>query len=291
MDSNERSPQGRNYEYVNGYKPDDGKRPPQKKKKKKKKRIKMLKRDFRLLIAFVVAISLIVGGTAGYVIGTKKSKSSSEDIGKTTTAETTTQTTQEKITVTPPEGTTSDYYLVVYRSDNVVVAYKKDTAGKYSTIAKTMLCSVGLATTTDNTTPAGDYTTGEAYEWHSLNGGVYGHYCTRIGSYSLHILFHSVPYIRNEDPSSLEGADASVAGYEQYNKLGSNASEGCVRLSVNNSKWIYQNCSAGTAVTITADKLPSFVKRPTQVKIDSSVSADKQWWDPTDDDKNNPYNK
>ena len=32
--------------------------------------------------------------------------------------------------------------------------------------------------------------------------------------------------------------------------LGNKASHGCVRLSVENAKWLFQNCEAGTVVTV-----------------------------------------
>ena len=32
----------------------------------------------------------------------------------------------------------------------------------------------------------------------------------------------------------------------QFNKLGQTASHGCIRLSVGDAKWIYDNCALGT---------------------------------------------
>ena len=36
----------------------------------------------------------------------------------------------------------------------------------------------------------------------------------------------------------------------QVYKLGSKASHGCVRLSVEDAKWIYNHCPAGTTITV-----------------------------------------
>jgi lipoprotein-anchoring transpeptidase ErfK/SrfK len=67
-----------------------------------------------------------------------------------------------------------------------------------------------------------------------LCGNVYGQYACRItGS----ILFHSVPY-EKQDKSTLE--------WWEYDKLGETASLGCIRLTVEDAKWIYDNCAKGT---------------------------------------------
>ena len=106
---------------------------------------------------------------------------------------------------------------------------------------------------------------------------MYGQYATRItGSY----LFHSVPYYK-QSKSTLETAE--------YNKLGKRASAGCVRLCVRDVKWIYDNCAAGTIVTLYADgsMQEPFVK-PIPVKI--PTGSPYAGWDPTDPDKKNPWN-
>ena len=36
----------------------------------------------------------------------------------------------------------------------------------------------------------------------------------------------------------------------QYNKLGQQASAGCIRLAVTDAKWIYDHCRLGTKVVI-----------------------------------------
>ena len=64
--------------------------------------------------------------------------------------------------------------------------------------------------------------------------GVYAQYCTTIsGDY----LFHSVHYLGQGNYKSQPT--------KEFNKLGQHASHGCVRLSVMDAKWIYENCKAG----------------------------------------------
>lgn len=52
-------------------------------------------------------------------------------------------------------------------------------------------------------------------------------------------LFHSLPFGENEKPEPEEAA-----------KLGTPASHGCVRLELENAKWIYDNLPVGTQVTV-----------------------------------------
>ena len=124
-------------------------------------------------------------------------------------------------------------------------------------------------------TPTGTFTTTKGQRWGALYGGVYGQYSTRIvGS----ILFHSVPYY-SASPDNLE--------WEEYNKLGTAASMGCVRMRVIDAKWIYDNCPAGTTVRIYDGLLPSGVSKPSAYKIPSD--SPNRGWDPTDPDYNNPW--
>ena len=82
-----------------------------------------------------------------------------------------------------------------------------------------------------------------------------------------------------------EGENGSA--YLEYNKLGTDASKGCVRLSVRDVKWIYDNCPRGTTVKIYDGNLPSGVSKPSSIKIDEN--SPNKGWDPTDPDKKNPW--
>ena len=109
------------------------------------------------------------------------------------------------------------YYIVVNKKTNVATVYET----KNKKPIKAFLVSCG------NATPTGTFYTKAKYRWKTLIGPVYGQYNTRItGS----ILFHSVWYYRNGDKAS-----QSVSA---YNKLGTTASHGCVRLNVASAKWI-----------------------------------------------------
>ncbi|MGB4660057.1 MAG: L,D-transpeptidase family protein, partial [Mobilitalea sp.] len=172
------------------------------------------------------------------------------------------------------EETLSNQYLIkVNRICNTVTVYEKNDKGKYNVPVKSMVCSVGLE---GMETPLGTYKTKAKYRWRALVGQVYGQYATRIVG---GILFHSVPYDKAYNPASLPA--------EEYNKLGSPASHGCVRLSVADAKWIYDNCKLGMTVIIYDNILsPGPLGKPEAIKIPKTMT-----WDPTDLGDLNPYTK
>ena len=163
------------------------------------------------------------------------------------------------------------YVIKVNRVHNTITVYEKDEKGEYSRPIKAMLCSVGTKSTP---TPLGTYQTMAKYRWKALMGNVWGQYSTRIVR---GILFHSVYYYNYADPSTL--------ATKEFNKLGQAASHGCIRITVEDAKWIYDNCPIGTTVIIYDDKnSPGPLGKPEGIKLPSNVR-----WDPTDPDVNNPY--
>lgn len=125
----------------------------------------------------------------------------------------------------------------------------------------------------------GIYATPQKFLWVDLFGNVYGQYSTQIVG---DILFHSVPYSRKYDKSSLI--------YSYYDKLGTSASAGCVRLTVEDAKWIYDNCELGTNVEFYDDfNTPGPLGKPSAQKISGNRTLRN--WDPTDPDENNPWKK
>ena len=165
------------------------------------------------------------------------------------------------------------YRLEVNCEQNVVNVYEKDENGEYANCVKAMLCSVGPATPTSGTYSLKKY---GGWEWKGLFDDVYGQYATQITG---NILFHSVPYTEKYNKGSLE--------YWEYDKLGTPASMGCVRLTVKNAKWIYDNCASGTKVRFYNDTNPGPLGKPSEQKI-SSESNYKNW-DPTDPAEENPW--
>lgn len=167
-----------------------------------------------------------------------------------------------------PQG---KYYIKVNNQMNTVTVYTKDSQGNYTIPVKAMVCSTGYASPKNS-----KYKTQGKWNWGKMFGGVYTQYETLITG---NILFHSVPYLKQYDPSSLE--------YWAYDQLGTTCSAGCIRLTVADSKWIYDNCAVGTTVEFYSSSNPGPLGKPTAMKI--SNYTEYRGWDPTDPDPNNPW--
>ncbi|HJD20470.1 MAG TPA: L,D-transpeptidase family protein [Candidatus Gemmiger faecigallinarum] len=181
------------------------------------------------------------------------------------------------------------YLITVNREAGVVTVYASDGGGteasassegmaeasgseaRYTRPYMSMVCSGGPAT------PTGVYETPVNYQWRLLEGPCYGQYATRIWE---SFLFHSVPYY-TQHKDDLE--------YVEFNKLGTQASLGCIRLMTVDVKWIYDNCPIGTTVVIYDDAdTPGPMGTPGTIYIDPEDET-LRGWDPTDPDRANPW--
>ena len=129
------------------------------------------------------------------------------------------------------------YKLVVDLSDRRTYVYRWTGDGYKERIA-TFKCCVGAPKTP---TPQGTFqgsgpAGGRWYYFKDFN--CYAQYAWRIQG---GILFHSVTYSRPNEDSG--GSTRS---------LGRAESHGCVRLTVSDAKWIYDNCPMGTTVVVQA---------------------------------------
>lgn len=163
------------------------------------------------------------------------------------------------------------YSIKVNKLKNCVTVYTYDENGNYNVPVRAMICSCGKG----DDTPSGEFMIGIKSEWLSLLGDVYGRYISQIDG---DILFHSVPYLTDNDPSSVK--------VQEYNNLGKSVSMGCIRMAVADVKWIYDNCIEGTPVKVYESKNIGPLGRPEAMKINV---AKQLYWDPTDNSKSNPY--
>jgi hypothetical protein len=172
--------------------------------------------------------------------------------------------------VSAEEADKLSYLIKVNRACNTITVYQEDNNGEFTVPIRAMACSVGKG----SRTITGTFQTKDKYRWKALMGDVWGQYATRIVG---GILFHSVYYYEKGNPASLAA--------NEYNKLGMAASHGCIRLTVGDAKWIYDNCSVGTTVIIYDDKKESGpLGKPETIMLPKSAK-----WDPTDPSDNNPY--
>lgn len=166
-------------------------------------------------------------------------------------------------------GDSNAYTLKVNRNTNVVTAYNNSGAP-----VKAMTCSVGTGTKT----PVGTFSILTKDSWHTLMGPVYAPYCSKVTSDG--IWFHPVWYYQNGNRASQSA--------QSYNLLGTKASHGCIRLTLIDAKWIYENCPVGTKVIIfdgSAANDP--LGKPATYKL--PAMPNDFTWDPTDPDPSNPY--
>lgn len=266
--------------------------------------VEKLKNHKVVVIAIVVAaVALIVGAVVIKAAVSNVDEKVTEVALTTTTTKATTTTTEEATTTTTTTATTTvattaaspnvvnsdgsvtfatdssyesshKYCVAVNIKQNVVTVYGKDSNGKFTVPVKAFACSCGRSG--GNETPTGTYYTSDKVDWLWMVDGSYGQYTTRInGPY----WFHSVCYY-TKDKSNLE--------YTEYNKLGSNASLGCVRLCCADAKWIYDNLDWKTMVFIFSSDGVGPLGKPSSIKIDES--SPNRGWDPTDPDPANPWN-
>lgn len=162
--------------------------------------------------------------------------------------------------VEPIIGAQSSYLLKVNKTLNCLTVYAKDGNKGYIIPVKAMLTSVG------DDTPIGTFKTPEKYRWRLMVNDTYTQYATRI---TKGFLLHSITY---------ETTDINSLLTPGYNGLGVSRSLGCVRLTCENAKWIYDNCSLGTSVQVYEDSnvaSPFFKPDLIPIPVD-------QRWDPSD---------
>ncbi|MEA5013542.1 MAG: peptidoglycan-binding protein [Candidatus Limiplasma sp.] len=139
-----------------------------------------------------------------------------------------------------PVPTPVPYAITVDVRNQVVLVNGRDEAGEYTVPVKRMICSTGMKATPSD---VGDWVLdGRKARWCYFPAwGSHAQYWTRINPY---IAFHSVIY---------RAVDTMALSVKSYNMLGSRASHGCIRLLVNDAKWIYDNVGEGVVVTIRED--------------------------------------
>lgn len=160
-------------------------------------------------------------------------------------------------------GQQSSYVLKVDRTACIVTVYAKDGSNGYIIPVKEMICSVGLPATP---TSAGTFYTSAKFKVKELIGPSWGKYATRVYN---GVYFHSVAC---SDPNNVTFSLPAT----EFNKLGTPASHGCIRMCVRDARWIYENCPIGTQVTI-GDNYFQPYDRPYMQKIPLDW-----FWDPTD---------
>ena len=161
------------------------------------------------------------------------------------------------------------FEIRVNRKQNCVTVFTYDKNGDYTVPVRAMVCSCGM----EDKTELGEFTIYYHTKWQVLVNDVFGMYAS---SFHGDLLFHSVPYTDLKE-------DTLKA--DEFNKLGDYASRGCVRMAVEDCKWICDYCPDDTVVKIfdSDEALP--LGKPETIKIADTTIG----WDPTDRHPDNPY--
>ncbi|MCR5593294.1 MAG: DUF4214 domain-containing protein [Saccharofermentans sp.] len=174
--------------------------------------------------------------------------------------------------VHPIIGRQDSYLVTVNCATQTVMVYAQDVpGGAYNVPVRAMVCSTGAP---GHGTIQGTYPITQGNRWGLLFDGpdnyVYGQYVSIIsGNY----LFHSSWYYTNGDGNTLS--------VREYNRLGTPSSHGCVRMSVGDCRWIWENCASNNSTVriYTADE-PAPFDRP--AVIPPVVVSGDMGHDPTD---------
>ena len=172
--------------------------------------------------------------------------------------------------------------LVVYLGSQSVVAYEaKD--GDWIQM-RVMICSTGRK---GHETPTNSYKISDRYAYHKLGTGdtrCYGFWACR---FKRHYLFHSVPI---SDKATKAEQGHAMCDMHKFEMLGTVASDGCVRVTIGDAKWIYDLSENETVnVRIVDDDGPIPSAPPAVIWEEPYTDRHGYGWDPTDPDPNNPY--
>jgi len=127
------------------------------------------------------------------------------------------------------------YRVEVSIDEQLVRVYALNDKGQYD-LEKTFTCSTGL----HDSTPRGVFLNGHPVNrWHHFEKfNCWAQYSFEVTG---DIMFHSVIYGSNTESSLRSGS---------LYALGNPASHGCIRLTVDDAKWLYEHCKRGTLAII-----------------------------------------
>lgn len=160
------------------------------------------------------------------------------------------------------------YYILLDLRNQIVTVFEKDETGAYTKVVRRFLCSSGR-TDVDEEDPEDEATPTPRGIWKIGGRERFGKFANFSGSYARYwvqivgsIYFHSLLF-------SKRSIDALERG--PYSDIGNKVSHGCVRLYVEDARWLYYYACPGTTIEISADE-PSNkeLKRALKSKISFS---------------------
>ncbi len=139
------------------------------------------------------------------------------------------------------------YYILLDLKNQIVTVFEKDKDGEYTKIVRRFICTSGrteldpLDPEDEGTpTPVGIWKIGghERFGEFTAFDGTFAQYWTQIVG---GVYFHSIMYDKR-DVNTLQGG--------AFRRLGGKGSHGCVRLYVEDAKWLYYYACPGTTIKV-----------------------------------------
>lgn len=143
------------------------------------------------------------------------------------------------------------YYILLDLRNQIVTVFERDESGEYTKVVRRFLCSSGR-TDVDEADPEDEATPTPRGIWKIGGRERFGKFVNFNGAYARYwvqivgsIYFHSLLFSRR----SIDALER-----QPYSDMGSKVSHGCVRLYVEDAKWLYYYACPGTTIEISADE-------------------------------------
>jgi hypothetical protein len=143
------------------------------------------------------------------------------------------------------------YYILLDLRNQIVTVYERDGDGEYTRIVRQFLCCSGR-TDVDEEDPEDEATPTPSGIWKIAGRERFGKFADFRGEYARYwvqivgnIYFHSLLY-----------GDRSVDSLKRspYYSMGEKISHGCVRLYVEDAKWLYYYACPGTTIHVSSSE-------------------------------------
>ncbi len=165
---------------------------------------------------------------------------------------------------TANETLQNKYYIIVDKEDYTFAIFTYDENGEYTKLVKAFPCAVGRSA---RMTALGSFKISSKGAWKRWNSGQFSPYYTK---YTAGVYIHG-PIFSKKSFDSLQ--------QRSYNAIGSSATSGCIRTTVEAAMWIYYECPAGTVIEVVESS--DMVDHVEKIPIDENYPR----WDPTDVNK------
>ena len=130
------------------------------------------------------------------------------------------------------------YFIEVDKTNQIITIYEQDEQKNPTGIVRRFLCTTGSS---EDPTPSGTFKLGDMRERFGFfaNFSTYAQYWSQV---TRGIYMHSILFSRRDNAFLERSA---------YNNIGKAVSHGCIRMMVEDARWVYYNCPPGTTITIT----------------------------------------